>query len=327
MSKNNGAAQQEQTALNNQQSINSQITGYANQQGSLNNQYYQPLLSGLSQANSSSIAPASQTLNQGLSTLADNNGNMSNTTGVNQNALGQGLVNYDTNTGATNLSQASPALDNFYSGEMQNGLNPLIAQNAQSQLSQQSAQGMNTAMNNAAPGQNMNALAQANQNSLLQNSTNLAGNLAGQGQAAMQQGAQGLASTAQNQDTQTQQMLVQALSAGSGLNQQALTSLLQSMEAGSSALNQSNQFMQQGNTNQQNAMSPLSGLSNQYAGQATQFGQQAAQQPGLGSLLGGALGAFSGLGGLSGIGDMFNANPSGNNGTGMSSDQLYGLLG
>lgn len=306
MGKNNSAKDAQQTALNNQQNVSNQIQQYAGNQASLNNQFYQPLTSALSQGYQGSISPAAHGLNQGLSTLAGNQGDMSQQTGVNQNQLGQQLTGYDSNPSATNLSQASPGLMNFYQGEMQNGLNPLIAQNAQSQLAQQSAQGMSDAMSHAAPGQNMNALAQENQNSLLANSTNLAGNLAGQGQLAMQQGAQGLGQTAQGLDTQKQNMLLQALTSGMGLNSQALQSLISAMGAGQSALGGSQGFTQQGVTNAQSGMGDLTGVGQQYGNLANQFGQQAASQPGIGSLLGGLLGTAGSMmtGGAAGVGGL-----------------------
>jgi hypothetical protein len=247
-------------------------------------------------ANSSSLTSQAGMLNaplpatmSGISSAIASGGNQQGTTGVNQNQVGQQAINYDTNTSATNLSQANPALQNFYSGEMKNGLNQQTQNNAQNQLQQQ--EGLNAAQlkNSAAPGTNQNNQMQQMQNSELGQSANLAGNLAGQSQQVMQQGAQGVASTAGGLDTQTMNMLSQALSGSQGLNSTSLQNLMSVLGLGTASAGQAA-------TDTANANQAQGGLFSGYSGQASQFGQQAAsnsQSSGLGGILGSAAGLFS----------------------------------
>jgi hypothetical protein len=226
----------------------------------------------------------------GISSAIASGGNQSGTTGVNQNQVGQQAINYDTNTGGTNLAGANSSLQNFYSGEMKNGLNQQTQQNAQSQLQQQ--EGLNAAQlkNSAAPGTNQNNQMQQMQNSELGQSANLAGNLAGQNQSTMAQGAAGVASTAGGLDTQTMNMLQQAMSGSQGLNTSSLQNLMSVLGLGTASAGQAA-------TDTANANQAQGGLFSGYSGQASQFGQQAAsnsQNSGLGSIVG----AASGLAGL-----------------------------
>lgn len=295
-SKHNSAADAEQTALNNQQQINSQLTNYANQASQLNSQYYQPLLGGLSQAYGNTAGAISPGLASGLQTALSSQGNLSGSTGVNQNNILQQLTGYATN-GNTNLQGVTPQLQNFFTQQMQQGLNPQVANNAQSQLSQQSAQSLNDAKTHATPGTNINALTRQNQDALLQNSTNLAGNLAQQSQGIMTQGAQNLGTNAANLDAQRLNSLGTANQAAQGGNTQALNNLLASLNQGQNSLNATNGFMNQGQGNLQSILSALSGMGGQYANQASGFGQQASQYNPYGGLasIGGAVGSIFGL--------------------------------
>jgi hypothetical protein len=230
---------------------------------------------------------------------------MSGQTGVNPNTGLQQLTGYASQPQNTNLSQANPALSSFYSSEMQNGLNPQYAQNAQNQLSQANQGGMQSILQNAAPGTNINALMQNNQSQLLQNSANLQGNLAGQNQQMMNTGAQGLSNTAGALDTQKLGMLQAGNTAGQQGNTQSLQNLLSTLTQGQNSLNSSNTFAGQGTASLEQAMNALSGMSQQNANQAQQFGNQAQQQQqgknaGIGSTLGAAGSLF--LGGTGGSG-------------------------
>jgi hypothetical protein len=243
-----------QTSLQNQgqaaQGIQAGATSLQNQAGQLN-----------------AALPATMTGIQGAITSG---GNQQGTTGVNQNAVGQQAINYDTNTSATNLSQANPALSSFYNSEMTGGLNQQTQLNAQNQLQQQEGQNVANLNNSAAPGVNQNNLKQQMQNSELTQSTNLAGSLAGQNQTTMQQGAQGVASTAGGLDTQTMNMLQSALTGSSGLNTSSLTNLLSVLGLGTSAATA-------GTTATNDSNSALGGLFSGYGTQATDFGAQAQQ--------------------------------------------------
>ena len=169
-----------------------------------------------------------------------------------------------------------PALQSFYTGEMQNGGGPGFQQastNAQSQLQQQFGQSLSSILSSTAPGQNPNAQIQAAQNQDLTASTNLAGNLAGQQQAIMQQGASGLGTTAeaaQGFNTTSLQNLLSSLSPIlsliSGGNSSALSSLggVNSTAAsqGTSDLNLQNQENQQQNNAWGSIFSGLLGMGN-----------------------------------------------------------------
>jgi len=244
-------------------------------------------------ANASAVAPG---MAQGLGTALGSGGNMSGQTGVNQNQQGQNLVNYSANTGGTNLSKANSGLQQFYGNEMLQGMGQPAMLNAQDQLQQQFSIANNTAKAGAAPGTNQAATTQANQNSLLTASGNLAGNLAGQNQAIKGQGAAGVASTASNQDSQIMSMLQEAFSTGQGLNTTALTNLINVLGLGDTALNQGLVSASQGAANTGATLGAEGGLFTGYGGQAQQFGQQASanqQSGGLGGLLGSAAGLFS----------------------------------
>ncbi len=307
MGKNkNSARGAEQQALQNQSAINQQLSKYANQLAGTNSQYYQPMLPQLAQGFSGIAQATAPGVQSGLQTLLGSQGNMQGLTGIDPNHIAQLLQQYASQPGATNVSQATPGLQSFYQGQMQNGINPQFAQNAQNQLSQQSAQAMSDARAHAMPGQNMNALALANQDSLLQNSTNLAGSLAGQSQNFANQGAQGLGTTAGNFDTQKLGLLQAGQTGAQGLNTQAIANYLSALQQGQSSLNNANAFMNQGTSNLTGAMDAMAGIAKQNADQASQFGAQAQQQQGSGGLLGGLLGLGGSLmtGGAAGVGGL-----------------------
>ena len=233
----------------------------------------------------------------GMGTALSSGGNLSAQTGVNQNQMGQNLVNYDQNTSGTNLSRANPALQSFYSNEMSQGLNQQTQQNAQSQVQQNTALQEAQLKNSAAPGTNQTNALQQLQNSGIQQSTNLAGNLAGQNQTAMQQGATGLASTAGTLDTQTMNMLQNALSSGQGMNTSQLQNLMSVLGLGTGAINQGLTASSQGTTAQQGANSTagslFTGYTSQLAGDATAASNTAAaNQKSAGGLIGDVAGLF-----------------------------------
>jgi hypothetical protein len=225
----------------------------------------------------------------GISSAIASGGNQSGTTGVNQNAVGQQAINYETNTGGTNLASATPGLNTFYQGEMKNGLNQQTQLNAQNQLQQQFGQSEAAIKNSAAPGTNTANQQQQAQNQLISGSTNLAGNLAGQNQSTMAQGAAGVASTAGGLDTQTMNMLTSALSGSQGLNTTSLANLMSVLGLGTGAAASGAADIGAANTSQ-------GGLFTGYGTQAGTFGQQAAsnsQSSGLGGILGDVSGLVS----------------------------------
>lgn len=206
---------------------------------------------------------------------------LSGQTGINAGGLANSALNYLSAPGSTNLASASPQASSFYANEMQNGLNPQVSQNAQSQLQQQYQTSLNSIDANAAPGQNTNAAQQAAQNSLLSNSTNLAGNLAGQSQQLMGQGAQGLLNSASGLDAQKQQMLTQAFGLGNQYNQQTLQNQQSGAQFGQSALNQAQNFTSTGLQPQESALGALQsllGTQTQLGEFTTALGAQQAQQ-------------------------------------------------
>jgi len=156
----------------------------------------------------------------------------SNPSGTSFGQIGASDVNTLNNTGGTNLAAASPGLSAFYGAEQQNGINPQFAQNAQDQLQQGYNQAIANTAANAQPGQNVNAAEQADFNTLLQQKTNLAGNLAGQSQQFANTGAAGVASTAQNLDTQQTSQIMDALQSAFGLNTATLGNLNTASTAG-----------------------------------------------------------------------------------------------
>lgn len=308
--KSNPALGDEEQALRNQTNLNNTLlTGYNNALNQ-NSQFYQKPLASDAQAQQGIASSAATALPGLYGTILDANGNFVNQTGINANQLGQNFTNYASNTGGTNLAQQNPLLSGFFQNEMQNGLNPQVAQNAQSQVSQQAAQQMADARAHAAPGQNLNAVNRDIQNNALAQSANLAGSLAGQSQNFMNTGAQGLGNTASGLDQQILNMLQQGAQYGQVVNTQALQNLLAAAGLGNTGLGSVGQFINQGNVGVGNYTSALTGMSEQAGNQAQQFGQQAAQQqqansPGaflgtIGGLLGGPIGG--GIGGLLGGG-------------------------
>jgi hypothetical protein len=243
----------------------------ANSQSKMNDQTMQALQSLLGSYNSS-YAPALGPTGSDVTAEASGAGSQANglaslfqslgadpamiqqLTGINANAGTQALTNYASNpgqtqlgqiapgaigqmmnTGGTNLAGANQGLSSFYQNEQKNGINPQTANNAQDQLQQGYNQAVSNVNANAQPGQNTNAQQQDMFNSLLSQKTNLAGNLAGQSQQFMNQGAQGVAQTAGGLDSQTMSMLMNALQSSGMLNSATLGNLQAGSQAGQSA--------------------------------------------------------------------------------------------
>ena len=220
------------------------------------NQYAAPQQAGAAQAISGLQAPGQQT-GQLASNYINQLGSPSTAGGVNSPQLLQqleqflgnpqataaqqqfGTTNANlNNTGGTNLAQQAPGLQSFYQNEMQNGINPQYAQNAQNQLTQQFQTSQNNILANARPGQNTTALEQQAQNNLLTQGANLGGQLAGESQQISQQGAQGAQQLASAQDQQKMQMLQQALQNAGASTEQINQFLTQAFQTG-------NQYQQQ----------------------------------------------------------------------------------
>jgi hypothetical protein len=308
--KSNPAANAENTALGNQQQVNQQIENQATGISNTNSQYYQAPLASEAAGYSNSSNVISQLLGGNYSSLLGSGGNLAGQTGINVNQLGQNLTGYASNTGATNLAQQNPALSGFYQNEMQNGINPQYAQNAQNQLAQSAAQQQSNLRATAAPGQNIQAGMRDIQNNQLAQSANLAGNLAGQSQTFANQGAQGVAGTASGLDAQTLSMLQAALSGGSGVNQDAIQNLISAISSGQTGLNNATSFTGQGQSGLTSAMGAEAGIADAAGSQAAQFGTQAqAQQSAnngiFGTVLNAGASAFTGgAAGKGGIGSI-----------------------
>jgi hypothetical protein len=252
-----GAVQQgaaAQTAANSQAAVNNQDMQALQTLLNQYNQSYSPALGPTSSALTSAAGGAGSQENSLASMFQQagiNPAMLSQITGINADQLTQALTQYASNpsgtsfgqigagdvntlnnTGGTNLAAATPGLSAFYSNEQQNGINPQFAQNAQDQLQQGYNQAIANTAANAQPGQNVNAAQQADFNTLLQQKTNLAGNLAGQSQQFANTGAQGVASTAQNLDTQQTSQIMDALQSAFGLNTATLGNLNTASTAG-----------------------------------------------------------------------------------------------
>jgi hypothetical protein len=282
--------------------------------------------------------------------LAMNPQALAQLTGVNAGGLTQQATNYLSNPNATNLaqtepgvmnslqgptslSQAGPQAEAFYRNEMQQGINPQYAQNAQNQLSQQYGSALNTLNAQARPGQNLGALQQQLTNSMLGASANLGGQLAGEGQQFSNQGAQGLVGTAQATDAGQLQNLMAQLQTASGLDAQKMSMLTGAAQLGNSynqtvlgdtqqaagmgqnALAGAQGMVNMGNQLNEFSAGSLQGLGNTLGNEAfdyTQLATQLASQNNpLSEILGG-LGAAGGLasdlgsaGGAGGIAGLF----------------------
>lgn len=301
-------------------------------------------LMGIAKSMESGAGAETPGLMQQLMQLATNPQALAALTGINAQGLVQGATNYMSNPGGTNLSKlfpqamaglgagsqamnlAGPQAMNFFRGEMQNGLNPMVANNAQSQLNQQFQSATDTAMANAGPGQNTQAITQDLTNSFLQNSTNLAGNLANTSQQYMNQGAAGLTGTAQAQDfenfqrigqqtslaggldAQKMQMLMEAAGLGTNYNQQVLGNFGQGVGVGQSALNFGQGLGEIGNQLSEFNTGTLGGLQSTLGNEAFNYTDLATQlqasQPNpwtmISQLVGGGVGDYATIMGLPG---------------------------
>jgi hypothetical protein len=290
--------------------------------------------------------------------LASSPGALAAFTGINAPGLTQGATNYLSKPGQTNLAQMFPGANaqlapgqsalglggsqamDFYRNEMQQGINPQFASNAQNQLQQQFGTSVSDIMSRAAPGQNTGAMMESAQNQLLSSSANLGGQLAGMGQQYANQGAQGLVGTGQAMDAntlqrimgqyqmaggldqQTMQMLTQAAQLGTGYNQTMLGNVGQGVGMGMQGLSGAENLGQLGVGMNQFGMNTMQNMAGTLGTEGMDFTQLAAQiqaaQPNPWSigaqLLGGLGGSFMGGGGM---GTLIGAGAPGKGGGGM----------
>lgn len=292
-------AQANQAAQQQQQSAQA-IQNMANQETGAYNKYYEPLQPGIMQGFQGELGSTSPLMAQLLPALLQagiDPGVISKITGIDATQLNKQLTQYLSNPNATNLSQQSPAVQSFFNQEMKTGLNPMVASNAQSQIQQNLSQQLSDARAHALPGQNVNALEKDLRNQALAQSTNLAGNLAGQSQNFMNAGAQGALSTAGGLDQQIAQMLQGAAGAGNAFNQQQYNNLGTSTASGQGVYQALQNYLGQGQGLLQTAGNQLSGVGGQ-ALQANQVAQNNANNAGQGFA--------SSIGGLStNLGNLF----------------------
>lgn len=247
----NQAAQAAQGAYNNQAQIDNQIEQFAQQlgmdAGTLTRVLPQlgQLFSGeLSGAGSLAPGAAKSFLGNAMDPNA-----LAHLTGINAGGLTNDATQFLSNPGATQVGQLGPALLqqlgqptalqgvtpgalSFFGNEMQTGLDPRVATAAQSQLQQGATRSFNDIRSQLAPGQNPGAIQRDITNNLLQQQTNLAGNLAGQSQQFENQGAQGVTGTAGALDAQTFSRIAQMLQTGQVTDQQAIQMLTQGAQLG-----------------------------------------------------------------------------------------------
>ena len=297
---------------------------------------------------------------QQFMTMASNPQALAAFTGINAPGMMQNATNYLSHPGQTNLAGMVPgamgqlapgqsamglggsqAMD-FYRNEMQQGVNPQFATNAQNQLQQQFGTSVSDILGRAAPGQNTGAQMLGAQNQLLSSSANLGGQLAGMGQQYANQGAQGLVGTGQAMDAntlqrimgqyqmaggldaQTMQMLTGAANMGTGYNQQALGNIGQGAQMGMGALQGAEGLGQLGVGMNQFGMNMEQGMGNTLGQEGMNFTQMATQLAAsapnpwsIGAqLLGGLGGSFLGgpgaklLGGMGGPGKGGGSSPT-----------------
>lgn len=296
-----------QQIMGNATNVNNQTLGGINSLQKQAGQYgaVMPGLSG-SMVNESTGAgaqapgAASQYMNNAMSPEA-----LAAATGINAGGLTQGATNYFSNPNGTNLAGVTPSALSFYGNEAKTGLNPQVSSNAQDQLQQQFHQSMAGIRSQAAPGQNINATQQAAQNSLLTNSTNLGGNLAGLDQQYRNIGEQGVLSTAQGLDTQKAGMLGEAAQLGTNYNQTVLGDQAAGAGFGQQLLAALQNFAGQGNQMNEFGISALGSL----GGQLNQQGEFFA---GLGAGMPPPTNPFSAIGtALSGMGSTGGSKPGG----------------
>lgn len=204
---------------------------------------------------------------------------LSAATGIDAGGLTGAATSYLSKPGETNLAQQTPGALSFYNQEAKTGLNSQVKQNAQDQLQQQFRQSMNAIKGSAAPGQNINAMEQAGQNSLLTQSTNLGANLAEQDQQYRNIGQAGALSTATGLDAQKAGMLTE----GSQLGQQYNQTVLGDQAAGAGFSQQIlaalQNFAGQGNQLNEFGISSLGSLGQQYNQEGEFFAGLGSQMP------------------------------------------------
>lgn len=324
----NAANAQAQQASQNQAAVNQQLLNNITNQTNQYNSSYAPALAPLSSGMVGEGNVASSNISGLVSALTQaglDPSVISQITGVDASSLTQNALNYLSNPSGTNLAGATPGAQQFYSGEMQNGIDPKYAQNAQNQIQQSLNQQQQNVLANAQPGQNTNALIKDMNNQALTQSTNLAGNLAGQNQTIEAQGAQGLLSSASGLDSQTMGMLQNAATGAQNFNQQAYNNLGTSSASAQGILSALQNFIGQGQGAVQAGYSPLSGMSSQYgasAANATSAANAAGQN--MGSAFGSAANGLASLFPMSSAastpaantGDIYGAQNSANLGAG-----------
>lgn len=245
-------------------------------------------------AGSQTNALAQQLINMGMNPSV-----VASITGINANQLGQQATSYLSNPAASPLGQAYGGLQGYYQNEQQNGINPQFATNAQNQLQQNFQQSLNDLQSHAAPGQNLAGMQQQAQNSLLSNSANLAGNLAGQSQQYSQQGAQGLENLASLFGQQSATNMQNAATLGSNINQTQLVNAAGAQGTAANSLSSLLPFLTQGYGAQEGATNTLTGIGTQYGNLASNLfnatqksaGSGGGGGGGFGNILGSVLGA------------------------------------
>ena len=291
-------------AMQQQQQAQQAIQNMAGQETDVYNKFYQPLQQGLMQGFQGEQGTSNQFMQQLLPALLQAGVDpsvISKITGINSPQLMQQAIQYLSNPQNTQLAKQTPGVQSFFNQEMKTGLNPMVAQNAQSQVQQNLQQQISDAMAQAKPGQNVNALVKDLRNQALTQSTNLAGNLAGQSQNFMNTGAQGALNTAQGLDQQYAQMLQGGANLGNQFNQQQYNNLGTSTASGQGVMQALQNYLGQGQGLLSQAGNQLSGVSGN-ALQAQQVGQNAAANAGQGFA--------SSIGGLtSNLGQLFAPKP------------------
>lgn len=292
----NAAGQQAAAA---QQQIAQQLQNNITNQTNQYNSSYAPALAPLSSGINSEGNVASGDVGNLASMLLQagmDPSTISQLTGVDASQITGNTLNYLQNTGGTNLAGATPGASSFFQGEMQNGINPQYAQNAQNQIQQGLNQETQNAMAHAQPGQNVNALVKDLNNQALTQQTNLAGNLAGQNQQIMSQGAQGLLGAASGLDSQKAGMLQNAATGAQNFNQQAFGNLGTSTASAQGILSALQQFLGQGQSGVNSANSSLAGLMGNYQNAQNSAAQAAgAAGQGANGAFGSAANSLAGL--------------------------------
>lgn len=189
-------------------------------------------------------------------------------TGLNAPGAVNSAMQYSGAPGSTNLAGATPGVLDFYAKQMQQGIDPRFASNAQDQLQQNFQRSLGALDASARPGQNLGAQQREMQNSMLTQSANLGGQLAGESQQLAGQGAQGMLGAAGGLDAQTLAMLNNAAQLGMGYNQQAFGNMQTGLNEGQSMEQQIMNFLGMGNSLQEGALSGFGNVAGMLGNQA-----------------------------------------------------------